>query len=194
MKGNPRYIPALQYHFLTRLYDPLVRLVMPMARIWNTLVQNSEIGDVDCVLDIGCGPGGLIMAVKDYRPFTIVVGCDVDRTILQIARRKTTKADVSVDLYQSHGNCLPHSDESVDRILTSLVLHHLDADVKFDTLAEAHRVLVSGGTISVADFKRSNPALEEELASAGFGDVQEFGSVKTVFGVVGMWKGRRGRI
>ena len=46
---------------------------------------------------------------------------------------------------------LPFADGEFDRALSSMMLHHLDEDVKAGAAAEIHRVLRPGGTLHIVD-------------------------------------------
>lgn len=46
---------------------------------------------------------------------------------------------------------LPYSDGEFDRVLSSMMLHHLDADSKAAAAAEVFRVLRPGGRLHVVD-------------------------------------------
>lgn len=47
---------------------------------------------------------------------------------------------------------LPFPNDSYDRVVTSLVLHHLSTRSKQKALAEIYRVLRPGGQVQVVDF------------------------------------------
>ena len=49
---------------------------------------------------------------------------------------------------------VPAPTASVDRVLTSLVLHHVEPDARVAALRELHRVLVPGGTLLVVELVR----------------------------------------
>src|SRR5207244_2170964 len=54
---NLKFIPACGHHFLTPLYDPLIRLLMPEDKIKSRVVQQAHIKENERVLDVGCGTG-----------------------------------------------------------------------------------------------------------------------------------------
>ena len=62
-----------------------------------------------------------------------------------------------MELEQYDGSILPFADQSFDRVVTCLVLHHLDPEQKRQSLREIRRVLKPGGSLHVADWgKPSN--------------------------------------
>ena len=191
MKGKTQYIPALNFHFLTKFYDPLVRLLTPAPRVWDTLVVAAGIRGGHLVLDLGCGPANLTIRVKELYPAAKVTGCDVDDRILQVARSKVAKTGLDVSLVRAVAGHLPLSDSSIDRVLTSLMLHHLDAESKRTTLADCLRILKPSGGILVADFRKYNETLSEDLFRAGFDKVESFASFKSLFGTISLWRAVR---
>jgi cyclopropane fatty-acyl-phospholipid synthase-like methyltransferase len=58
------YIPALKYRWLTRFYDPVVRVTTREATFKEALLQQASIQDGHRVLDLGCGTGTLAYLVK----------------------------------------------------------------------------------------------------------------------------------
>jgi ubiquinone/menaquinone biosynthesis C-methylase UbiE len=54
---------------------------------------------------------------------------------------------------------LPYGDATYDRIVSSLVFHHMSLDNKAKALGEAHRVLRSGGELHIADFGKPQNTL-----------------------------------
>ncbi len=146
-----KFIPALGSDLLTPLYDPLLWL-MRERRFKTDLVEQAQLTRGSRVLDVGCGTGTLAIMVKQLHPEAEVVGIDADSKILAIARAKAAKAGINLTLDQGMADQLPYEDNSFDRVLSSLFLHHLTTENKRPTLREVFRVLRSGGRFDVVDF------------------------------------------
>lgn len=146
-----KFIPALGMDLLTPLYDPLLWL-MREKRFKNDLIEQARVINGNRVLDVGCGTGTLAMMIKEIYPETEVVGLDADSKILGIARAKAAKAGINLTLDHGMADQLPYEDNSFDRVLSSLFLHHLTTENKRRTLREVFRVLSSGGRFDVVDF------------------------------------------
>ena len=67
------------------------------------------------------------------------------------AKRKSTKGKTPVWMLASAEN-LPLADDSFDRVLCSLLLHHLDDAAKTRAIGEMHRLLKPGGRLVLADY------------------------------------------
>ena len=208
-----KYIPALGHDRLTPLYDPLQRWVMREAKFKRHLVDQAQIGTGHRVLDLGCGTATLTVLVKQIHPDSDVVGIDGDTKVLEIGRAKTAKAGVDITLDQGMAFQLPYPDHSFDRVLSSLVLHHLTTENKQRTFREVARVLRPGGEFHVVDFGKPHNAyahlvslvmrrfeeasdnvkglLPEMFRQAGFDQVEETARYATIFGTLSLYRARK---
>jgi len=212
--GRPEsYIPALGHDLLTPLYDPLLRWLMREDRFKRRLVEQAEIGEGQRALDPGCGTGTLTVMVKQTRPRAEVVGLDGDVNVLKIARSKAARAGVGLLLHQGMAYEIPYTDGYFDRVLSSLMLHHLSTRDKGRALAEVFRVLRRGGELHVVDFgpprtlysrlaafvaARSEQAddnvhgrLPGMFREAGFEQVEETGQFMTAAGALSFYRARK---
>jgi cyclopropane fatty-acyl-phospholipid synthase-like methyltransferase len=153
------YIPALRYEWLTTLYDPLIRWGLREETFKHALIRNAHLEKVRRVLDIGCGTGTLMLRIKAIYPYTDVVGLDGDRKILSIAKTKAARARLRVQLDYGLAQQLPYMDNSFDRVVSSLMLHHLTHADKQQTLTEVFRVLKPGGEMHIVDWTKPHTPL-----------------------------------
>lgn len=154
-----RYVPALAYKSLTRLYDPLGRLTFPDEAVKRALTDQVHAGNGMQVLDVGCGTGTLAVMLAQARAGVDVTGVDGDADILRIAREKVHASGARVHLVEGLATALPFGDSSFDRVTTSLVLHHLAPRDKTLALREIHRVLRPGGELHIADWGKPHDPL-----------------------------------
>ncbi|HLM56630.1 MAG TPA: class I SAM-dependent methyltransferase [Pyrinomonadaceae bacterium] len=191
MRSDEKYVPAMSFDWLTPLYDPVVRWLMPESKFKSRLVRRASIDERHRVLDVGCGTATLTLMVKRARPGARVEGLDGDPKILEIARRKAAGTGAEISFSEGMAYAMPYADGSFDRALSSMVLHHLTEANKRRTLREVFRVLAPGGEFHVADFRRANKSLAALMSEAGFEGVGEHARYRTLFGTLSLWEARR---
>ena len=119
------------------------------------------------VLDLGSGTGTLAILLKATVPDADIVGLDLDPRILGIAKAKAERAGVSIEWAEGSVAAPPFAAQSFDRILSSLVFHHLTDAEKEQALAAARRLLRPGGSLHIADFGKPHNTYTR-LAAAAF--------------------------
>ncbi|AEE47225.1 class I SAM-dependent methyltransferase [Cellulomonas fimi] len=145
------YLPPAGKAAYLPFYDLLSR-VTGVRRRHARLVALAEVRPGDRVLDLGCGTGAVAVRVARTVPGAHVTGLDPDLPALRRAARAARRARVPLTLVRGYGQSLPLPDASVDRVVSSLALHHVPADARAATAAEIARVLRPGGTVTVLDF------------------------------------------
>jgi len=213
-KSKPvTYIPALGLNSLTPFFDSLQKWGAKESTFKPKLVELSKIQKDSKVLDLGCGTATLTILVKKNYPLAEVSGIDIDPGVLAIAREKAAEANVKIAFDLGTAFKLPYSNDHFDRILSSLVFHHLTRENKIRTFREALRVLKPNGELHVADFGKPQNALmrmpslimehleetEDNVKGllpqmfriARFEQVKENAKIMTIFGTVALYKGRK---
>lgn len=140
-----------------KFYDPLVN-VMTLGRATKLRRQSVALAAIqpgDTLLDIGCGTGDLtIEAWRQVGPNGAIVGIDPAPEMIAAAQAKAEKIHASIDFRVGVIEALPQANQSVDVVLSSLMMHHLPAATQQTGLAEIYRVLRPGGWLLIVDFKR----------------------------------------
>lgn len=208
------YIPALRYESLTRFYDPVLRATLKEDRFKRMLVEQAALRPGHRVLDVGCGTATLTILLKQACAEAEVTGLDGDAKVLDLARTKIEAAGLDIALKQGLGSEAPFPPASFDRIVSSLVFHHLTTEEKRRTLKRVRELLKSGGEVHIADWgKAQNPAmrlaflavqlldgfatttdnvrgfLPTLMTDAGFRAVEETHREMTVFGTLSLYRG-----
>jgi len=116
------------------------------------------------VLDVGTGPGRLLVQLARQRPDARLVGIDPSRDMAAHAIRHAADAGVSgrVDTVVAAAEALPFINDSFDAVVSTLSAHHW-AD-QACAVAEQARVLRPGARLLVVDLRRS-ATLADLLAS-----------------------------
>lgn len=135
---------------LTPFYD-LVHRFSGIEGVHAEMIRMAELRPGLRVLDVGCGTGNLLLALGRERRDVELVGLDPDHRALARAARKARRARVAASWRQGYAEELPYPDDSVDRVFSSLMLHHLDPQAKDALLAEVRRVLRPDGLLVLAD-------------------------------------------
>ncbi len=210
------YLPALGFDLLTPLYDAVVRLPARETLFKSALLDQADLRAGHRALDVGCGTGTLLELLGRRLPGVSAAGLDGDPRMLGRARRKLRRAGARAALCLGLADSLPFADRSLDRVLSTLMLHHLTQEQRRTALAEARRVLRPGGELHVADWGRPhNPAmrllallvqfsdgaertrdnlrgrLPGMIEAAGFVAVRETRHLATAFGTLALLTARR---
>ena len=158
--SEARYVPAAGRRAFTRLYDPVLALTMRERTFRGRLMEQVLDGwpaSGSRVVDVGCGTGTFAIALAATMPGSEVIGVDGDPQILALAQQKPGADRVAWS--EGLATSLPVPDESADRVVMSLLLHHLAPAAKRQALLEALRVLRAGGRLHIADWGRPHGPL-----------------------------------
>lgn len=210
------YVPALGFHVLTRIYEPVVRITMKDRAMKAWIVEALALRAGMRVADIGCGPGALAARIATAHPGVEVTAVDGDPEVLALARAKAAAAGARVTFVEALASAPPLPQGAFDRVIMSLVLHHLSREDKRKALASAFALLRSGGELHVVDWGEARSTamraaflsiqlldgfantadhvrggLPDYLRGAGFARVEEGRRVRTIYGVVSFYRGVR---
>jgi ubiquinone/menaquinone biosynthesis C-methylase UbiE len=181
------------------------------------LIEQANIQPNQRVLDVGCGTGTLVVLLKRKYATAQIVGLDPDPKAMRRAQNKVRGAGVSVQLDQGFADELPYEKATFDRVLSSLMFHHLEAQDREKMLREILRVLKPGGSFHLLDFAggedrahgrwgrlvnshallkdNSEQLILQQMRSAGFVNAEKVKDGRMLFGLLptAYYEARNGR-
>ena len=207
------YVHALRFRSLTRFYDRVLRATLKEEKFKGLLVEQARVRPGHGVLDLGCGTGTLTILLKQAAPQATVVGLDGDPEALGLAREKAAREGVEIQFHEALAWDAPFETASFDRVVSSLVFHHLTTANKRRTLRKIREWLRPGGELHVADWGRAQDLLMRLaflpvqlldgfettsdnvrgllvplIREAGFEEVAETHRERTVFGTLSLYR------
>jgi ubiquinone/menaquinone biosynthesis C-methylase UbiE len=213
-----KFVPALGFHCLTPCYDAIIRITGRERTVKQALVEQAHLEPGQQVLDLGSGTGTLAIWIKRHQPLAAVTGVDGDPKILAIALRKAHKANIPVQFAQALSYHLPYPPAQFDRVLSSMLFHHLSWPDKVRTAQEIFRVLKPGAELHIADwgraanlcmrglfltvqlldgFENTRDHVQDKLmplfAQNGFIDVSQRQTVNTIYGTISLYSATKPR-
>lgn len=154
----------LFYKVMSGFYDLLDLMYFrkyessPRKAVFDTIAEN------DRVLDLCTGTATNALAIAKRYPNTRVVGVDLSKDMLVIAKSKVRKGKFdNVRLYNMDATRLKFKDESFDKVLLSLVLHETDEDLAAEIINEAIRVMKADGELIVTEWEHSDELIKKIL-------------------------------
>lgn len=154
------FLPGMGRTWLLPLYDIFTR-VAGVRALHERAVELAGIVPGQAVVDVGCGTGNLSFAILAAHPDARVTGLDPDEDALRTAARKALRRRVSLTLVQGYADRIPAEDASLDHVVSSLALHHVDDDGRVAFAHDALRALRPGGRVTVVDFGGPAPNAED---------------------------------
>lgn len=111
-------------------------------------------------LDIGCGPGQIVLKLAHRLPGWRFAGVDRSANMVrqalaardEMARHAGGDGAARIQFFVGDGSALPFADASLDLVLCNSVLHHFREPAGL--LAEIARVAAPGGAILLRDLQR----------------------------------------
>jgi ubiquinone/menaquinone biosynthesis C-methylase UbiE len=154
-----------------RIYDLVSRRVL--RRVYRRLAADvaGVAPDRGAVLDVGTGPGVLLVELAARRPDLRLTGVDLSADMIAAATRNLEPFAERARALVGDVTDLPFPDRSFDLIVSSLSLHHWDQPEA--AVPELARILRPGGRVYIYDFpfapfdKLAEAARTQSVLNAG---------------------------
>ena len=138
---------AAKYDFLNHF------LSVNTDKRWRRLVRRKLAGELNnpsaLILDVACGTGDLSIELQQHAQAKIV-GTDFCRPMLEIAKEKNSKNNLSIPYVEGDALNLSFADESFDAVTIAFGLRNVANWL--DGLKELRRVLKTGGKLAILEF------------------------------------------
>lgn len=124
------------------------------------------------LLDVGTGPGWLLVDLHRKRPDARLTGVDISPAMVRKARRNLAKAGCAdaVSVREASADSLPFPDGSFDAVVSTGSLHHWRDP--FKGINEVHRVLRAGGVGLISNVVKRMPDAAKKDALRQFGRIR----------------------
>ncbi|WP_051791162.1 class I SAM-dependent methyltransferase [Amycolatopsis jejuensis] len=196
------FLPGMGKTWLLPFYDVFTRAA-GIRVLHERAAELAGVAPGAVVVDVGCGTGNLSLTLLAAQPGAQVTGLDPDGDSLRRAARKARRRGVSLTLVQGYADRIPGADGSLDHVVSSLALHHIDDEGRAGFARDALRALRPGGKVTIADFggpgdthrhgrvahrpvvaRNHSGGILALLSEAGFADVHEAAHFDHRFGRV----------
>lgn len=107
------------------------------------------------VLDVGCGTGATLTAIKAAHPLARAWGVDLSPGMIAVARERLERSGVSAEVQVADAEHLPLPDGAVDLVVCVDSLHHYPDPGT--ALAEMHRVTRPSGGLVLGEWRVAAP-------------------------------------
>lgn len=124
------------------------------------------------ILDIGTGPGWLLLQLHRRSPNLRITGLDVSPSMVEKARRNIERAGCSgiIEVKEGDASLLPFADDSFHTVVSTGSLHHWKNPVT--CLNEVYRVLRNRGYALMYDIVSDTPTQVLNEAARAFGKLR----------------------
>jgi ubiquinone/menaquinone biosynthesis C-methylase UbiE len=125
------------------------------------------------ILDIGTGPGWLLVKLYQLCPGLKIAGVDISPSMVARAERNLSKAGLGdlIVVKESEASHIPFPDGSFDTVVSTGSIHHWKKPA--DVLNEAYRLLKYGGIALIYD------VISDAPSSVWEGTARDFGRLKS---------------
>ena len=150
---------ASSYDFLTNLLT-----LGQTNRLRQMTIDQALLKPGEAILDVGCGTGGVtIPARQRVGAAGKAAGIDPSPEMIAVAQQKARRKGLNIDFRIGVIEALPYPDASFDVVTSSLMMHHLPANLKVKGLAEIYRVLKPDGRLLIADISSPKSSTSQRI-------------------------------
>jgi ubiquinone/menaquinone biosynthesis C-methylase UbiE len=126
-------------------------------------------GSEGSILDIGTGPGWLLVKLHQHAPRLRITGLDASAAMVAKARKNMAEAGLAdeIEIKEGNANRLPFADNTFETIVSTGSIHHWKDPIV--GLNEVYRVLKAGGNALLYDIVSDTPQSVLKEMARGYG-------------------------
>lgn len=139
---------------VSQAFNRIARMPQMWFLRWYAIRRALMLVDRGTAVDLGCGPGLLVVEMAQRAPGLQVTGIDLAQEMLSQADIYAQRSQITDRVAFRYGDAaqIPFPDQSIDLVVSSLSLHHWHDPVV--VLDEIDRVLRPGGGYMIFDLRR----------------------------------------
>ena len=150
--------------------------------VWAEILEDLGLRGDETLLDLGCGRGAVLLAAARLLPNGRAIGVDIWRADQTDNSQQNTLRNAElegvadrVEVRTADMTALPFDDDSVDVVVSSLVVHNIPSpQARAKAISEAARVLRPGGRLALADIWATRGHVRQ-LHELGWADARRRG-------------------
>ncbi|MEW6262242.1 MAG: class I SAM-dependent methyltransferase [Thermodesulfobacteriota bacterium] len=121
------------------------------------------------LLDVGTGPGWLLLKLHGLGPELRLTGLDVSPAMVNRARKNVSQAGLSkeIEIITGEAGKIPRGDSTFEAVVSTGAIHHWKQPI--EGLNEIYRVLKPGGQALIYDIVSDTPAEVKQEGVRMFG-------------------------
>jgi precorrin-6B methylase 2 len=147
--------------------------------VWAEILDGLRLRGDETLLDLGCGRGAVLLAAAKLLPNGRAIGVDIWRADQTDNSQQNTLRNAElegvadrVEVRTADITDLPFDNDSVDVIVSSLVVHNIPSpEARAKAISEAARVLRPGRRLALVDIFNTNH-YAQQLRELGWTDVR----------------------
>lgn len=118
--------------------------------LWALLEYLPPVDATTRILELGCGTGNLSLLLADKYPQASIEFVDISPDSLDVCRQRLGN-DSRFRFRAADFRFLPQEDASVDLVVSSIAIHHLQSEEKRQLFSRLFGLLKAGGCFAYAD-------------------------------------------
>ncbi len=126
------------------------------------------------VLDIGTGPGRLLLSLHKHNPYLELVGVDISSSMVEKAKANIQQAGLSGQIHVeiADARSMPFAADSFDAVISTGSVHHWKEPLS--SIDEIYRILKPGGYAFLYDIVSDIPKTVLKQMAKDFGRLRIF--------------------